>query len=386
MPVLSASAGSPAGSEPAAVQRAVDGDRAPARNHSATGTGTGLRTRTASSPATPPAPVRIRPIGPEREAARTSGGGAATPAVQRAKTLLPGRALTVNTGAAEGFSGPRTAAAGVTARPVVAATWRRDVPQAEPGTDAPSPGSGNRPTAHRRTAPQPPTPSGTVPGRTAPLLRANAAAASGGTVQRAVAAESATGTGGDPAGRRPQHRPSPAPAPTAGREPGRPAPPSRSARPVPVVRPHPPASAGPGEASVPLQRMALPVVPESAGLQATGPVPGGGAAPAPPPGLSARVPPRPPAPATARAVQRAAEAGITGVPVRAVQTKPHTSSNNASHNASAEPAETPPAANRLSGADMEELARRLLDPVSRLIRADLRRGRERAGRLHDGRR
>ncbi|NEE58563.1 hypothetical protein G3M55_80240, partial [Streptomyces sp. SID8455] len=43
-------------------------------------------------------------------------------------------------------------------------------------------------------------------------------------------------------------------------------------------------------------------------------------------------------------------------------------------------------ANRISGAEIEELARRLLDPVSRLIRADMRRGRERAGRLHDGRR
>ncbi|MFB7915869.1 hypothetical protein [Streptomyces sp. NPDC056061] len=41
---------------------------------------------------------------------------------------------------------------------------------------------------------------------------------------------------------------------------------------------------------------------------------------------------------------------------------------------------------RVTAADIEELARRLLDPVSRLIRADLRRGRERSGRLHDGRR
>ncbi|MEU9760758.1 hypothetical protein AB0D98_13545 [Streptomyces sp. NPDC047987] len=45
-----------------------------------------------------------------------------------------------------------------------------------------------------------------------------------------------------------------------------------------------------------------------------------------------------------------------------------------------------PAAHRVTGAEIEELARRLLDPVSRLIRADLRRGRERAGRLYDGRR
>ncbi|MFF8913253.1 hypothetical protein ACF08M_07980 [Streptomyces sp. NPDC015032] len=45
-----------------------------------------------------------------------------------------------------------------------------------------------------------------------------------------------------------------------------------------------------------------------------------------------------------------------------------------------------PAANRVTAADIEELARRLLDPVSRLIRVDMRRGRERTGRLYDGRR
>ncbi|TWV46102.1 hypothetical protein FRZ03_16025 [Streptomyces misionensis] len=38
------------------------------------------------------------------------------------------------------------------------------------------------------------------------------------------------------------------------------------------------------------------------------------------------------------------------------------------------------------GVDLEDLARRLLDPLSRLLRADLRRGRERAGRPYDGRR
>ncbi|MGW1681955.1 hypothetical protein [Saccharopolyspora sp. NPDC002376] len=36
--------------------------------------------------------------------------------------------------------------------------------------------------------------------------------------------------------------------------------------------------------------------------------------------------------------------------------------------------------------DTEELARRLVEPVSRLLRAELRQGRERIGRLHDRRR
>ncbi|MEV1024955.1 hypothetical protein [Streptomyces sp. NPDC050264] len=38
------------------------------------------------------------------------------------------------------------------------------------------------------------------------------------------------------------------------------------------------------------------------------------------------------------------------------------------------------------GADLDELARRLIDPVSRLLRTELRRGRDRTGRPGDGRR
>ncbi|WP_143121559.1 hypothetical protein [Saccharopolyspora antimicrobica] len=36
--------------------------------------------------------------------------------------------------------------------------------------------------------------------------------------------------------------------------------------------------------------------------------------------------------------------------------------------------------------DVEELARRLIEPVGRLLRAEFRHGRERIGRLHDRRR
>ncbi|MBP2324832.1 hypothetical protein JOF56_005217 [Kibdelosporangium banguiense] len=38
------------------------------------------------------------------------------------------------------------------------------------------------------------------------------------------------------------------------------------------------------------------------------------------------------------------------------------------------------------GTDLDDLARRLFEPISRLLRADLRQGRERTGRLHDRRR
>ncbi|MFD4018400.1 hypothetical protein [Streptomyces sindenensis] len=136
----------------------------------------------------------------------------------------------------------------------------------------------------------------------------------------------------------------------------------------------------------------MPVVPDRAGPPASGPAPVGGAAPGGPPSPSVRVPARPAAqgagprrPETgAQAVQRAAaDAGITGVPVRAAPAQP--AGKGAGPAAEDAPGASSPA-NRLSGTEIEELARRLLDPVSRLIRADLRRGRERSGRLHDGRR
>jgi hypothetical protein len=55
------------------------------------------------------------------------------------------------------------------------------------------------------------------------------------------------------------------------------------------------------------------------------------------------------------------------------------------------PATTPPATQEsrvdsVAGVELDALARRLLEPVSRLLRADLRQGRERAGRGHDRRR
>ena len=45
-----------------------------------------------------------------------------------------------------------------------------------------------------------------------------------------------------------------------------------------------------------------------------------------------------------------------------------------------------PAPPRAERSDLDDLARRLIDPVSRLLRAELRHGRERSGHLHDHRR
>ncbi|KRV50195.1 hypothetical protein AQ490_13800 [Wenjunlia vitaminophila] len=78
---------------------------------------------------------------------------------------------------------------------------------------------------------------------------------------------------------------------------------------------------------------------------------------------------------------------MTAVPVTAVPARVRTAQDGP------RAALTPPApgagadgAGGATGPDIEELARRLVEPVGRLLRADLRRGRERAGRLYDGRR
>ncbi|MEW2124502.1 hypothetical protein AB0891_12365 [Streptomyces sp. NPDC007259] len=274
---------------------------------------------------TPDAPVRVRPV-PSRRASRPAP-------VQRARALLVARTLTVRTGAAEGFTARASATA---SRPVVPATWRRDTPRAEAGREAePAPG-----------APAPGTP----------------------VVQRVAA---------DPVAPPRPHAPLPARA-AAPQEP--PVPAGFEAEPAPrapVVRPHPPGTPRPGGPAAPVQRLAMPVVAETGGPVA-GPEPEGGA-PSVPQSLAVRptrpAPQAPHARANAQAVQRAvAEAGLAGVPVTVVQRKP------APAPAPERPAE--PAAD----VDVEDLARRLIDPVARLLRADLRRGRERSGRPYDGRR
>ncbi|MEK8173041.1 hypothetical protein NKH77_40655 [Streptomyces sp. M19] len=72
----------------------------------------------------------------------------------------------------------------------------------------------------------------------------------------------------------------------------------------------------------------------------------------------------------ARGVQRSATAGPTATPTSG-ETREKAAAKTADRSAQASPE---------SAVDLDDLARRLLDPVSRLLRADLRRGRERAGR------
>uniref|UniRef100_UPI000A9AC866 hypothetical protein n=1 Tax=Kitasatospora sp. MY 5-36 TaxID=1678027 RepID=UPI000A9AC866 len=110
---------------------------------------------------------------------------------------------------------------------------------------------------------------------------------------------------------------------------------------------------------------------------------------------AASTPPAPPSPATARLLQRVAEQnGLTGVPLTAVPARTPTTVQRAAPSPAATttaPAPGnapggPPAASSADPADLDELARRLVEPVGRLLRTELRRGRERGGKPYDLRR
>ncbi|WP_158707036.1 hypothetical protein [Streptomyces pyridomyceticus] len=110
----------------------------------------------------------------------------------------------------------------------------------------------------------------------------------------------------------------------------------------------------------------------------------------------------PPSPGTARVLQRVAEqAGLVGVPLTAVPARTPTTTVQAAPQAAASAgsparsASAPHTGGSPSGpaepggvglGDLDELARRLVEPVGRLLRTELRRGRERSGRPYDGRR
>ncbi|MFE6505747.1 hypothetical protein [Kitasatospora sp. NPDC057738] len=127
---------------------------------------------------------------------------------------------------------------------------------------------------------------------------------------------------------------------------------------------------------------------------------GAPSAPSAPSALAASpAPSAPPSPATARLLQRVAEqTGLTGVPMTAVPARTPTTVQLAGPARTATPG-TPPAAStpgkapagpgaerRADPADLDELARRLVEPVGRLLRTELRRGRERSGKPYDMRR
>ncbi|MEU9078361.1 hypothetical protein [Kitasatospora sp. NPDC048538] len=196
--------------------------------------------------------------------------------------------------------------------------------------------------------------------------------------------------------------------------------------PVPVVRPAPPRDVADRAAvqrlpiAGPAAQPAAPPVPSLSPLAPSSPGAGGRSLPGLP-GTGAASAPRQvvwrapvrggasgaPGPAagsqpgvaadTARVLQRVAEhAGLTGVPMTAVPAGSPVVSRSAvpggpglPHPGAAAGAQEGSGAQAggAFGADhLDELARRLIEPVGRLLRAELRRGRERAGRPYDGRR
>ncbi|MFE7531611.1 hypothetical protein ACFU7Y_38775 [Kitasatospora sp. NPDC057542] len=103
-----------------------------------------------------------------------------------------------------------------------------------------------------------------------------------------------------------------------------------------------------------------------------------------------QAPTSPSAPGTARVLQRVAEQnGLTGIPLTAVPARTPTTVQRAVEPPAKAPGSAPggpPAEPPADPADLDELARRLVEPVGRLLRTELRRGRERSGKPYDMRR
>ncbi|MER7488526.1 hypothetical protein ABTY20_22010 [Streptomyces sp. NPDC126497] len=202
----------------------------------------------------------------------------------------------------------------------------------------------------------------------------------------------------DPAPRRPDPA-APADGPAVPRDTG-------AVRRVPVVRPAPPRTA-PGTAVAPAPARSLPVT----GLQRAPLAHGPSATTAPAPaGPVPVVRPRTVTPGpgtgggngrTTTPVQRdtspagdlavAKDVPVRAVPARTGPDRARSSSVSAAGDlavpqGSAGRADRSADSPQNPGADLDDLARRLLDPVARLLRTELRRGRERTGRPYDGRR
>ncbi|MEU6261256.1 hypothetical protein [Streptomyces sp. NPDC047043] len=288
-------------------------------------------------------------------------------AAPRTLSLLAARPLTLSTRTPEGAPPPAAARTG--SRPVVAARWP-GTPAAAPGGPAPTSGT-SAPT--NGTSAQTTASTAGAPAHSAP--RASAPATATPHVQRAATAH--PGTQGT------QTMATGVPATAS------PAPVQR----VPVVRPAPPrpVTAGVG-AAVPAKP--LPVTAPQAPPLADRPAAAASAPVGPVPVVRPRsVPPT----GTATPVQRDAtdSAGadlLKGVQVKEVPARGRSHSSSGASGSSAASASGRAAARRPEtprddpGPDLDELARRLLDPVSRLLRTELRRGRERTGRPYDGRR
>ncbi|MFJ2595582.1 hypothetical protein ACIO3M_21960, partial [Streptomyces erythrochromogenes] len=287
-----------------------------------------------------PRAAAARPQAPSVQAPLLGGAGdqhrrTGAPPVQRATATAPPRS---GPGPFPLVAARAVGAAGGTAPP--AAPPSLQLLAARPlalGTGAVA-GMGSAPAAAPRPAGRPvvparwSAPSATAPSATAPQ-----------PIQRAAA----------PATRPPAPRPA-RPARAVRPAPASAAAPTTAAAPLPVTGPYTPplvvqpAPAAPGAGSVPVVR------PRASAPAAAVPGP---AVPVPPPSGG-------PPPPVQRDAGRAGPAAAARRPDGTRDTAPQGGGD----------------------LDLDDLARRLLDPVARLLRTELRRGRERAGRPFDGRR
>ncbi|MFI1728871.1 hypothetical protein ACH40E_06445 [Streptomyces acidicola] len=304
----------------------------------------------------------------------TSSAAHSATAAPRTLSLLSARPLTLSTRTPEGAAPPAAARSG--SRPVVAARWpgapaasqadtapRTGAPARRFGTSTVSPG-GSR-------APMRPVPGPSEPAQATPRLQRAATAHPGPQGKDAGVRTTASPA---PVQRVPVVRPAPPRPVTAGATSVVPA------KPLPVTAPQvPPLADRPSAATAPVGP--VPVVRPRTVAAGAGPAAG-----------------------SAIPVQRdvADSAGadlLKGVPVKEVRARGRSGWSSASSGSSASPVS--PASPSASGKaaerrpgprqdhpdlDLDDLARRLLDPVSRLLRTELRRGRERTGRPYDGRR
>ncbi|WP_171117305.1 MULTISPECIES: hypothetical protein [unclassified Streptomyces] len=321
----------------------------------------------------------------------TGSAAHSTPAAPLTLQLLSARPLTLNTRTPEGVAQPPAARSGP--RPVVAMRWPGDpaAPQGQgdtgtparpaPGTSAAAPA-----TPHMQRAatlnPGPATPNpGPATPATPPVQRAATAhpgpANSGArTASSTVAVQRVPVVRPAPPHRETHGAPAPAAAAparalpvTAPRTPpltDRPSAPSASAPTanVPVVRPR---TAAPGGAATPVQR-----APYSADDSV---LPGNMDKALPTRGRQ-----RSASAAGDLAVPHAEPAKSAPAPSRSRSASAKRTAHRTAHRAETPGALQDPAI------DLDDLARRLLDPMARLLRTELRRGRERTGRPYDGRR
>ncbi|MGW5399601.1 hypothetical protein [Streptomyces sp. NPDC003952] len=360
-----------------ATPKAANGPSGPVRATAVPAPGSGRRPTAPASGASATRPAAAASGADSRASAAPARrpGTASGPVGRRTLALLSARPLTLSTRAPDGpalSAAPRP----VSGPPVVPARWstaedtRTPVQRAAsasapvpPFRSAPAPGASGASRAPGTSGSAAPPPS--TPRDTAAPVRTTATAygpppGDGGAVPYVPA----------PVGRVPVVRPAP---------PGRGAPATATgspARALPVAPSQaPPVADGPPTPLSPAPGTAVPVVRPRAAPSA---------APAASGGAASRIQRAPSDAAASPSATPAAAAPAKEVPAhgkRASSPASAATGRNAGRNTGrgAGPAQDP-------GLDLDDLARRLLDPMARLLRTELRRGRERTGRPYDGRR